>query len=209
MARTPRIEVPGGTYHVGSRGNRGCRIYADDYERTVFLKLFERIAARHRWRCLSYCLMSNHYHLVITIEDGGLSDGMRELNGGFASFTNARHRLDGHLFRNRFWSELIETEAHMLETARYVVLNPVRAEICTTPKAWPWSSYRASVGLAFAPPFLAVEELLRCFGPLPRPARRTYAAFVRDGLTAETSKPRPSRVRHRYEVRRRRERRRD
>jgi putative transposase len=178
------MEVPGGTYHVGARGNRGCRIYADDYERKVFLTLLDRIAACHRWTCLSYCLMSNHYHLLVTIEEGGLSDGMRELNGQFASFTNVRHGFQGHLFRNRFWSELIETDAHLLETARYVVLNPVRAEICATPKGWRWNSYRACVGLAFAPAFLAVDEVLRCFGSTPPAARRTYAAFVRDGLAA-------------------------
>src|SRR5205823_2647292 len=125
VARHPRIEVPGGIYHVGSRGNRGGRIYADDYERLVFLKLLERVATRYRWTCHAYCLMANHYHLLISIESG-LSDGMRELNGEFASFTNVRHDLEGHLFRNRFWSELIESEAHMLETSRYVVLNPIR-----------------------------------------------------------------------------------
>lgn len=184
MARPPRIEVPGGTYHVGARGNRGCRIYVDDYERKVFLKLLERIVARYRWNCLSYCLMSNHYHLVVRIQGGGLSAGMRELNGEFACFTNVRHDLEGHLFRNRFWSELIESEAHMLETSRYVVLNPVRAQLCKRPERWRWSSYRACMGLDFTPAFLETSELLRLFGPSPQRARRAYAAFVRDGLAA-------------------------
>jgi putative transposase len=168
-------------YHVGSRGNRGCRIYADDYERRVFLKLLERVANRYRWTCLAYCLMSNHYHLVISIEESGLSEGMRELNGEFACFTNVRHDIPGHLFRNRFWSDLIESEAHMLETSRYVVLNPIRAKLCEAPARWRWSSYRACVGLDFPPPFLAADELLRLFGPSPRRARRAYAAFVREG----------------------------
>jgi putative transposase len=195
MARHPRIELPGGMYHVGARGNRGCRIYADDYERRIFLTLLERIVARYRWTCLAYCLMSNHYHLVISIEDGGLSDGMRELNGEFACFTNVRHGLEGHLFRNRFWSELIEREAHMLEGSRYVVLNPVRAGLCERPARWRWSSYRACAGLDFPPAFLAAGELLRLFGSTPRRARRGYAAFVRQELEAATG------VRHRHEAR--------
>ena len=172
MARALRIEVPRGTYHVGSRGNRGCRIYADDFERRAFLQLLQRIAARHRWTCLAYCLMSNHYHLVIQIDEEGLSDGMRELNGEFACFTNVRHGLDGHLFRNRFWSELIESEAHMLETSRYVVLNPIRAELCKTPERWRWSSYRACIGLDFPPAFLC---------------RRYVAATLRPNAAASTT----------------------
>ena len=77
MGRAPRIEVHGGIYHVGARGNRGCPIYADDEEREVFLALFGRLASRHRWRLRSYCLMTNHYHLLLEIEHG-LSDGMRD-----------------------------------------------------------------------------------------------------------------------------------
>ncbi len=105
----------------------------DDHEREVFLSLFRRLATRHGWTLGTYCLMSNHYHLLMRIEQS-LSDGMRELNGGFSSYTNARNGLEGHLFRNRFWCELMEDEAHYLQTARYIVLNPVRAGICATPR---------------------------------------------------------------------------
>jgi putative transposase len=191
MARPPRLEVPGGTYHFGARGNRGCRIYADDHERLIFLTLLGRIAERYKWTCQAYCLMSNHYHLVVEIQDGGLSDGMRELNGEFACFTNVRHGLRGHLFHNRFWSELIEEKGHMLEACRYVVLNPIRAKLCTAPEQWRWSSYRACLGLDFTPQFLAADSLLRLFGSSPAVARRAYREFVRDGLAV------PPGVRHR------------
>jgi putative transposase len=167
MPRKPRIEVPAGIYHVGSRGNRGCRIYADDHERKVFLRLFGRLAARHGWKVETYCLMTNHYHLLMRIEDR-LSDGMRELNGGFSSYTNARNGLEGHLFENRFWCDLVEGEAHYLQTARYIVLNPIRAGLCASPEDWRWSSYRACVGLEFAP---AVSPNRRPIAQLQRRAR--------------------------------------
>jgi putative transposase len=181
MGRERRIEVPGGVYHLGSRGNRGCAIYVDDLERKAFLRMLDRIARRHRWNIGTYCLMTNHYHLLITIESG-LSDGMRELNGGFSSWTNAKNDLEGHLFRNRFWYEPIETEEHYLETVRYIVLNPVRAGICALPDQWRWSSYRALAGLEFAPPFLAANDLLRRFGDSPAAARAAYRVFVSEGI---------------------------
>jgi len=126
--------------------------------------------------------MSNHYHLVIQIEESGLSDGMQVLNGDFARFVNARHGHEGHLFRNRFWSDLIEEESHLLEACRYIVLNPVRAALCSRPGGWRWSSYRACAGLDFAPSFLAAADLLRLFGRSPAAARRAYRAFVHDGV---------------------------
>jgi putative transposase len=185
MAREPRIEVAGGIYHIGSKGNRGCQIYEDDLERRVFLTMLSRAARRFRWTCHTYCLMLNHYHLLIQLDIDGLSDGMQLLNGSFAAFSNRRHGYVGqHLFRNRFWGELIEDEQHLLETARYVVLNPVRAGICESPEDWPWSSYRACAGLDFAPRFLAVTKHLRFFGRAPSAARRAYRQFVRDGVDA-------------------------
>jgi putative transposase len=191
MGRDPRIEAPGAIYHVGSKGNRGCRVYADDHEFEVFLRLLGRITARYDWICHSYCLMTNHYHLIVQLRDGGLSDGMRELNGGFSRFTNARHGLEGHLFRNRFWSDPILDEARMYATARYVALNPVRADLCPTAEGWRWSSYRACVGLDFAPPFLAVTEHLEHFGRTPAEARRTFREFVAQGIDERRPRGRP------------------
>lgn len=193
MPREPRIEVPGGYYHVSSRGNRGCTIFEDDYERRVFLFLLSIAAARWRWTCHAFVLMSNHFHLVIQLELGGLSDGMQFLNASFARLSNRRHGYVGqHLFRNRFWSELIRDDVHLREAARYIVLNPVRANICSAPEGWRWSSYRACAGLEFAPRFLAANEHLRLFDEKPSVARRAYRAFVAEGIDV----PHPG-VRHR------------
>lgn len=188
VPRKPRIENPDGIYHVSSRGNRGCIVYHDDVERRVFLTLLSSVVRQFSWMCHAYVLMSNHFHLLVQLEAGGLSAGMQLLNGSFARFSNRRHDYVGqHLFRNRFWSEEIVTEKHLLETARYIVLNPVRARICGSPADWAWSSYRASAGLDFVPSFLAATQHLRLFGTRPSEARQAYRAFVSEGIEV----PRP------------------
>jgi len=131
MPREPRVEVPGGIYHVGSRGNRGCVVYQDDVERRMFLRLLSLVTKRFSWICHSYVLMSNHFHLLIQLELGGLSDGLQLLNGGFAKFSNKRHGYVGqHLFRNRFWSDEIADEAHLRETALHRPEPGTRAHHC-------------------------------------------------------------------------------
>jgi REP element-mobilizing transposase RayT len=159
-------------------------VYQDDFERRMFLKLLSLVSGRFSWTCHSFCLMSNHFHLLIQLESGGLSAGMQVLNGSFARFSNRRSGNVGHLFRNRFWSQELASDGHLLETARYIVLNPVRAGLCEKPEDWRWSSYRACAGLDFPPKFLAATQHLRLFGTEPSTARRAYRAFVRDAIGA-------------------------
>jgi putative transposase len=130
---------------------------------------------------LTYCLMTNHYHLVLSAPHGGISAGMQEVNGGYSRRTNSRYGRSGHLFKNRFSATAIARDAHLLEACRYVVLNPVRARMCEHAEDWPWSSYLACAGRRLAPRFLAVDELLGLFGNEPTEARRRYAAFVSEG----------------------------
>ena len=183
MPRKPRIEVPGGYYHVSSRGNRGCTVFEDDQERAAFISLLATTVQRWRWTCHAFVLMSNHFHLLIRLDRDGLSAGMQFLNASFARLSNRRHGYVGqHLFRNRFWSELIAGEVHLREAARYIVLNPVRANLCTEPEEWRWSSYRACAGLDFAPRFLAATEHLQLFADKPSTACRIYRDFVADGV---------------------------
>ncbi len=176
-----RIEVPGGYYHLSTRGNNRRAIFDDDIDRECFLGQLNRVTAKYRWTLLAYCLMDNHYHLIVQLGDLGMSQGMCQLNGGYARMYNKRHRRTNHLFGRRYWDALMATDEHLLECCRYVVLNPVRAGICELPAEWSWSSYAATIGRVFAPSFLSVDELLPLFGRRPDVAREAYKRFVREG----------------------------
>jgi REP-associated tyrosine transposase len=180
MARPPRILVPGGFYHVTCRGNRRQPIYADDRDRELFLRLVGRVVARRAWRCHAFCLMPNHYHLVVETPKPDLSAGMHALNLGYARCFNLRHTFTGHLFERRFYAVLVQSDWHALELSRYVVLNPVRAGLAEAADTWPWSSYRSAVGETACPAFLTLSWLLGFFGRDVERARAGYRSFVQD-----------------------------
>jgi putative transposase len=141
MARAPRVQVAGGIFHVTARGNRRQSIYHDDYDRQVFLILRDRIVERFDWRQLAYCLMTNHFHLLIETPEPTLSAGMHTLNGRYAMHFNERHSFDGHLFERRFRSRLIETDEDLAGVLDYIAQNPVKAGLCAHPWQWRWSSF--------------------------------------------------------------------
>ncbi len=151
MSRPIRIEFPNALYHVTSRGVRREDIFDDDDDRRAFLKTLGDVVGQFNWLCYAWCLMDNHYHLLIQTPDGNLSKGMRQLNGVYTQLSNRRHRRVGHLFQGRFKAILVDSDGHLLELARYVVLNPVRARMVKRATDWEWSSYRASLGIAPAP----------------------------------------------------------
>jgi len=166
MARPLRLEFAGALNHVTARGNERRAIFlgnADD-DRASFLAILARTCERFNWICHAYCLMTNHYHLLIETLDPNLSKGMRQLNGVYSQHINRTHGRVGHLFQGRFKGILVDKDSYLLELARYVVLNPVRAGMVRSPGEWPWSSYLATVGMEEAPPFLATDWLLRTFG---------------------------------------------
>ncbi len=185
MARPLRIEFEGALYHVTSRGDRREAIYEDDADRAQFIEVLGQVATDFNWVVHAWCLMTNHYHLMVETPDGNLSKGMRQLNGVFTQYSNRRHRRTGHLFQGRYKAILVDRDSYLLELARHVVLNPVRARMKKDPGAWPWSSYRAMVGAAPAPPWLATDGLLAAFGRRRAEARRRYMKFVADGVGAE------------------------
>jgi putative transposase len=180
MPRPPRLQIAGGTYHLTSRGNRRQRIFLDDQDRRTFLGIFAAVVGRRGWRCSAYCLMPNHYHLVVETPEPDISNGMQDLNSRHAAGFNWRYGLTGHLFQGRFHSILVEREEHFLELTRYLMLNPVRAGLCARPGEWRWSSYRATLGSDAKPPFLTLEPLLGRFGGTSRTARLRFAEFVED-----------------------------
>jgi REP element-mobilizing transposase RayT len=182
MARPLRIEYPGALYHVTSRGNARQAIYKDDADRLAFLKTLEAVVERFNWLCHAYCLMGNHYHLLIETPEGNLSKGMRELNGRYTQAFNRRHRRVGHLFQGRFKAILVERDSYLLELCRYVVLNPVRAKMVRAPGHYKWSSYRATAGQGQAPAFLTTDWILSQFAKRRTEARKRYRRFVRQGL---------------------------
>ena len=182
MTRPIRIEFSGALYHVTSRGDRRESIYEDDTDRECFLKICEQVIEGFNWICHAYCLMTNHYHLVIETPDGNLSKGMRQLNGVFTQASNRRHRRSGHLFQGRYKAVLVDADAYLLKLTRYVVLNPVRARMVVHPGEWPWSSYRVMTGEVIAQPWLSTDGLLAQFSTQREDAIRRYIEFVAQGI---------------------------
>ena len=182
MARPLRIEYAGALYHVTSRGDRRENIYHDDKDRLMWLDVFSQVCSRFNWRCYAWCLMDNHYHLLIETAEGNLSRGMRHLNGVYTQKINRRHRLVGHLFQGRYKAILVQKENYLLELSRYVVLNPVRAGVVKEPADWPWSSYLAAVGKAACPGWLETDWLLGRFSANRKVAITKYIDYVRAGV---------------------------
>jgi len=185
MARPLRIEYPGALYHVTSRGDRQEPIFDDDRDRMAFLNVLGDVVSRFRWQCHAYCLMGNHYHLMIGTPEGNLTKGMRQLNGVFTQWSNRRHQRSGHLFQGRYKAILVDRDSYFLELARYIVLNPVRAAMVKQPQQWAWSSYGAMIGKSSAAAWLTTEVLLGQFGKR-RFRVRKYRQFVEEGMGGES-----------------------
>jgi REP element-mobilizing transposase RayT len=185
MARPLRIEFEGALYHVMARGNARGEIFLDDHDRKAFIDNLGRVCARFDWRVWAWCLMSNHYHLLIETLRPALSKGMREVNGVYTQGFNRRHGRVGHVLQGRYKAVLVRKDTHLLELSRYVVLNPVNAGMVEAAGDWQWSSYRAVMGKSSAPGWLVVAETLELFHNQRGPARRAYARFVADGVEAD------------------------
>lgn len=186
MARPLRIEFPGAVYHITSRGNAREEIFLDEKDFISFLDLLCLAVKRYNWILHAYCLMKNHYHLLIETPDGTLSEGMRQLNGIYTQRFNRRHNRVGHLLQGRYKAILIDKDNYLLELCRYIVLNPVRAGIVNDPGKWRWSSYGATAGYGKGISCLTKDWILLQFGRERKKAERRYREFVREGLKAET-----------------------
>jgi REP element-mobilizing transposase RayT len=150
-------------------------------ERRRFLTLLKDTSEELAWECFAYCLMTNHYHVVVATPVPNISVGMHRLNSAYARWFNRSHGHQGHLFQARFHSALVEGDSHLLEACRYVLLNPVRAGIVQEASDWAWSSYRSTMDDEGQPAFHACDALLELFGSDAESGRHNFERFVRDG----------------------------
>lgn len=182
MSRPLRIEYPDAVYHVTSRGNARNDIFHSDADREAFLEILSGNVKRFNWLCHAYCLMDNHYHLLIETPDGNLFRGMRQLNGVYTQKYNWLHQKTGHVFQGRYKAILVEKESYLLELCRYVVLNPVRAGMTEKAEQWVWSSYRYTAGMKNPPSYLTTDWILGLFNKDKPEAQKEYRRFVRAGI---------------------------
>jgi len=178
MSRSLRIAYSGALYHITSRGDGREKIYLNDNDREVFLSILSEVYNKFNWQFHAYCLMSNHYHLLIETPRPNLSKGMQYLNGVYTQRFNRLHNKVGHVFQGRFKSILVEKESYLLELARYIVLNPVRAHMVLSVNDWPWSSYLATVGQVLTPAWLNVDWILSVFADCKQTSMDRYHKFV-------------------------------
>jgi REP element-mobilizing transposase RayT len=175
MGRKPREEVEDGIHHVYARGNRRQAIFLDDDDRWAYLAMLRGVVRHHRWRCLAFCLMGNHIHLLVETPNANLGLGMQRLHGPYAQAFNKRHKTVGHLFQKRYGSERVTSDAQLVSTLRYIALNPVEAGLCEDARDWRWSSYALLVE-GIAPEWVdgvRVREYLAAWGADLREVART------------------------------------
>ena len=178
MARPLRLDYPGALWHVTARGNERKPIFRDSEDCAAFVDVLGRTVARYRWRLHAFVLMPNHYHLLVETPVATLSRGMRQLGGVYTQRFNRRWSRCGHLFQGRFFSLHVERESHLLELARYIALNPIRAGLAKSAAEWRWGSYRALAGLEPAAPFLETRWIREAFGSRRQAAELAFAEFV-------------------------------
>ena len=174
MGRKLRIAERGMTFHAWANGVANSFIFRDGVDRDVMLKLLREEVELSSWTCLSYVVMSSHYHLMLRLTEETLSTGFQRLNRRYATYHNQRYEQRGHCFEQRFQTSLVRDGDEELEVARYLALNPTRAGICRVPEDWPWSSYGAVAGLYPRDPIVDDAAAL---APVCG-SRRRYRAFV-------------------------------
>jgi putative transposase len=160
--------------------------FHDDIDRLDFLRRFARLTAAGHWRCLGFCLMTSHYHLIVDVQDGALPGGMQRLNLGYSRTHNRRYGLRGHVQHDRYGARRTVDDADLLGVFKYVMMNPVEAGLCERPQDWPWSSYAATVGLAKPHTFVDPAPVLACFRWPDEDPVAALRAYV-EGLDARQS----------------------
>jgi len=185
----PREFDPDAIYHLTARGSNKRDIVVTDLDRTIWVELVAAQAVARGWIVYAYCLMTNHYHLVVLAPANDISPAMQRINCEFSRRVNALHDESAHRFKNRFEAKRVRNDAHLLQVVRYVDLNPVRAGMEAFPENHRWSSYRGLIGLDPAPPFLSVDETLLLFGNDRQRGRDSYREYVHEVLGRAVANP--------------------
>ncbi|MEE9411618.1 MAG: transposase [Methylococcales bacterium] len=182
MARPIRIEYPGALTHVKSFSDEGSRIFLEEANRQVFIELLDELLIQHKIDCYAYCLMNDHYHLLLETATANLSKMMRSLNGRYTQYFNREYHQSGAIFRGRFKSVVVQKEKYLHEVSRHIILNPLRENLVDYPEDYKWSSYRSTAGMEQAPAWLVVDKLLGSFDSNKKTAEKQYKNYVKQGI---------------------------
>jgi REP element-mobilizing transposase RayT len=184
MSRPLRLLFPGAWYHVMNRGAGRRAIFKGDTDRERFLALLGELNERYRIECHAYCLMGNHYHVLLHTPEANLVRGMRHLNGVYTQRFNHAHRSDGALFRGRYRAIVVDQDNYALQVSRYIHRNPVEARLVSNPARYRWSSLSAYLGRRTPPAWLYTHTILGMLGG--KSPRAAYRAYVYAGLDEPT-----------------------
>lgn len=178
MARPLRIEYEGAAYHIISRGNRGEHIFAEEQDKEYFIKTLQNAVEKYKIDLYSYCIMGNHYHLLLTAPEGELAKAMHYIGSAYGSFLRRQKGWVGHIFAGRYKSLCVEKEGYLLELSRYIHLNPLRAGLAENAEGYKWSSYRYYIGEKEVPGWLNTDWILAEYSQNSKAAWKKYKGFV-------------------------------
>lgn len=189
MARPLRIEYKGAFYHITSRGNERKEIFRKDSDREKLLSYFETATERYKAVIHVYCLMSNHYHLLLETPLGNLSQIMRHINGAYTIYFNKKYQRSGHLFQGRYKAIVVDKDEYAVELSRYIHLNPVRAGIVNDLGGYRWSSHKHYTEKGKRPEWLFTDFILGYFGRDVHNTQKNYSRFVHELIGREYENP--------------------
>lgn len=189
MARPLRVSYPGAFYHITARGNEKRKIFINDSDREKFLSYLGSATERYDAAIHVYCLMENHYHLLLETPSGNLAAIMRHINGAYTTYFNIKRDRSGHLLQGRYKAILVDADEYAQELSRYIHLNPVRAGIVPRPEGYRWSSYQDYIGQREAKNWLHQELILGFFGNTQLKSRQNYRKFVEKAIGQEIDSP--------------------
>lgn len=189
MARPLRIEYPGAYYHITSRGNERKAIFKNKTDRNSFLSYLKSAYLRYGATIHVYCLMNNHYHLLIETPKGNLSKIMQHINSAYTTYYNVKHKRAGHLFQGRYKAILVDADAYAGELSRYIHLNPVRAGMVDMPEKYTWSSYQYYIGKKKKPDWLAIDFIQSYFEQKNLSVQKNYTNFVLAEILGNSDNP--------------------